>query len=150
MNLDYKRHAFGAVVIGATGLLTSLCLRMVLSEGGSGFLPELVFTFPLAAFIGAAIAGSVCAKMFGHGGISGWAFAYVGGSLATVIGAALAGEILITSFAGPNLTATLGGVYAVVFLADSFVAYSSLLAAWIVMISISHQAFVLLTSFRRF
>jgi len=139
VKIRYKRHALGAALIGTVGLLTGLGMNYLHDIGAAQHLPDNGNIIPLVAVPGAAVAGAICAGMFGHHGYLGWFWAFLGGVSATLLGAFLAGSLLAPS---------IGGLFGVIAVFEYLSTQPVLLAAWCVMMAIAHQVIVFIAPFR--
>lgn len=93
--IDWRRILTVAALVGALGWVTAV-LMVVANRGdpGAPFLPGRNGGLHAVATIGATLAGIATAWAFGCPGPRGWALAWLGGALATALGAALAGTLM--------------------------------------------------------
>ncbi|MEM0908482.1 MAG: hypothetical protein AAGJ94_14025 [Pseudomonadota bacterium] len=88
------RLTVAALFAAAFGLV-AIVLLYEDHQSGEGVV---LFAAELIAFyaVGGAIAGLLSAPLFGHGGLSGWVRAIVGGLVVTVLGGMLGGALAAT------------------------------------------------------
>jgi len=134
MNITvFQRRIVIGLAVGIVGVLVSLGIEVLADINKSTIVP---LGATLSVFVGAAVAGIICADMFGHGGYLGWIYALLGAIAATALGAFIAGTLLLP---------VEGGLYGMVAVFDVLTTQFIVLAAWCVMMGVVHQAIVFKT-----